>query len=271
MPQEPLPWRWVWVLAASLLVSACAGAPRRYALDTVSNTCRQSPVQCAGMYGSEGARAKAQMAASAGVALASAQRVLDAVTQARVEALLVECAEEALFQVLLRRMGGRNPTPVECHETVAMNARGEPVTRAMQLGQEMHQLARACAHEKLGELLPGHFSLEQRYRYDRQTGQTTLVTPEEEAALLRRGLARELVGTLKPDVVIHRGNPLLAQAVYDFKFPCVSRRGDRDTSWRKYPEGHPYDGYTQKEMYQQVLRLMAEQVWRILPRWGVLP
>jgi hypothetical protein len=28
-------------------------------------------------------------------------------------------------------------------------------------------------------------------------------------------------GTLEPDVVIHTGDPLQVQAVYDFKFRCV--------------------------------------------------
>ncbi len=191
MSQGPLPWRWRWVLAASVLLSGCASAPRRYAIDTVSNTCRQSPVQCAGMYGNEAARAQAQAAASAGVTLASAQRVLDEVTRARIVKVLEACANEARLEVLMRRMDGRSPTAEECREKVETNARGESVTRAMKLGEEMHLVARACAEEKLGELIPGRFSLEQRYRYDSRTGQTTLVTAEAEAALLQRGLSRE--------------------------------------------------------------------------------
>lgn len=259
------------MLAAGVWLSACASAPSRYALDTVSNTCRQSPVQCAGLYGSEAARAKAQAeaAASAGATLASAQKALDEVTRARIVEVLTECANEARLEVLLQRLNGRSPTPEECLDVVETNARGESVTRAMKLGEEMHLLARACAEEKLGELIPGRFSLEQRYRYNRQTGETTIVTPEEEAEILRRGLSRELLGTLKPDVVIHMGNPLLAQAVYDFKFPCA---GDsRKTPWKTYPRGHPHEYITQKKLYQDALNLLEKCVQRILPHWGALP
>jgi hypothetical protein len=166
----------MWVLAVGVLLSGCAGAPRRYALDTVSNTCQQSPVQCAGLYGSEAARARLQVeaAASAGVRLAAAQKVLDEVIRVRIVEVLTECANEARLEVLVRRMKGRSPTDKECREGVETNARGESVTRAMKLGEEMHQFARACAEKKLGELIPGRFSLEQRHGYNRQTGETTL-------------------------------------------------------------------------------------------------
>lgn len=271
MSQGPLLWRWTWVLAVCGVLGACASAPRRYALDTESNTCRQSPVQCAGLYGSEAARAKAQMeaAAAAGATLASAQRVLDAVTRVRIVEVLKECANEARLEVLVRRMKGRSPTAEDCLEVVGTNARGEPVTLAMKLGEEMHQFAQACAEEKLGDIIPGRFVLEQRYRYVRKTGETTLVTPKEEAELLRKGLSRQLSGTLKPDVVIHMGNPLHAQAAYDFKFPCASSSGP--TPWRKYPAGHPHEFLTQKDLYQEALKLLAAYVERILPIWGALP
>ena len=271
MSNGPLLWRLAWVLAAGGVLSACASTPRRYALDTPSNTCRQSPAQCAGLYGSEAARAKAQMeaAAAAGATLASVHKVLDEVTQVRIENVLKECAKEARLEALVRRMKGRSPTAEECLEVVETNARGESVTLAMKLGEEMHLLAQACAEEKLGELIPGRFSLEQRYRFDPRTGQTTLVTREEEAGLLKRGLGRELLGTLKPDVVIHLGNPLLAQAVYDFKFPCAS--SGRDTSWRTYPEGRPHGSRTQKALYEKALKLPAKYIQRILPHWGALP
>lgn len=210
-----------------------------------------------------------EAAASAGVALASVQRALDEVTQTRVVKALKECATEAQLEVLMRRMAGRKPTPEECREVVERNARGESVTRAMKLGDEMHQFARACAEERLGEIIPGRFSLEQRYRYDRQTGRTTLVTREEEASLLRRGLSRELLGTLKPDVVIHLGNPLHAQAAYDFKFPCANVSNPPD--WREYPRGHPHEFLTQKKLYREALNLSEQSIQRISPHWGALP
>ena len=45
------------------------------------------------------------------------------------------------------RMQGRNPTPKECLEKVGQGKLGEPITRAMQLGSEMHKLALQCARD----------------------------------------------------------------------------------------------------------------------------
>lgn len=266
-------WHALWMFTASMFLGAFACAPRNYAFDnSVNSTCRTYPVQCAGLASSEAARARlqAEATASAGASLAAAVKALDELTRDRIVEALTECANEARSEVLERHLGDRNPTPEDCREVVGQE-RGQPITRAMQFGEEMHQLASECARKKLSELIPGRFSLEQRYRYDKQTGQVKVVTREEEEALLRQGLSRELLGTLKPDVVIHTGNPLQAQAVYDFKFPCVNKDGSTNGTWRTYPDGHPYDGSTQKEMYQQVLRVTARQVWRILPRWGALP
>ena len=96
----------------------------------------------------------------------------------------------------------------------------------MRLGTEMHEVARQCAEEELNKLRPGGFSLEQRYRYDSRTGRKKLVSTAEEQALKDSGNQGELRGTVKPDVVIHSGDPLDVQAIYDFKFPCVNPRPD---------------------------------------------
>ena len=130
----------------------------------------------------------------------------------------------------------------------------------------MHEVARACAEERLRRLRPGRYSLEQRYRYDRQTGEKELVTSEEEKALEASGNGGELKGTLKPDVVIHEGDPLDVQAIYDFKFPCVST--DRVPRWTDYPPGHPYHGSNQGDMYEEAL---GPAPMRIVPRLGVVP
>jgi hypothetical protein len=137
----------------------------------------------------------------------------------------------------------------------------------MQLGQEMHTVALRCAAEGLNERLPDRFSLEPCYRYDKQTGRITLVSPEERRALLRQGRSCELVGSLVPDVVIHLGDPLRAQAVYDFKFPCVN--SDVPARWRVYPKEHPHADKTQQEMYREALNVNT--VSRVLPRLGVIP
>jgi hypothetical protein len=133
----------------------------------------------------------------------------------------------------------------------------------MQLGTEKHELALQCAAQKLGALIPGRFSLEQRYRYDRQSRRTELVSPEESRALRQHGCWDELQGTLVPDVVIHTGNPLLVQAVYDFKFPCPSGNKPR---WNSYPRGHPYYESNQGAMYQEALGV---EPFRVAPE-GVI-
>lgn len=135
----------------------------------------------------------------------------------------------------------------------------------MQFGEEMHDLAFRCVREKLGKLRPGGFSVEQRYRYDRATGITTLISPEQVQTLLRQGRGSELRGTLVPDVVLHDGNPLRVQEIYDFKFPCVN--SDEEPSWSKYPPGHPYEEESQGAMYFEALRVEPA---RVVPRIGII-
>ncbi len=268
--------RGLWgVLTASVLLGACAGTPGRGTTlhdglpNTVTSTCRQQPASCINVPGApqlpplSGA---AQVAATAGMTGQVVLRMLDAAEQARVEAVLTECADMARSEILLRRLGERSPSRAECNEVVDRDSRGEPVTRAMLLGREMHQEALKCTEEKLGEVLPDRFSLEPCYRYDPRTGRATLINPEEKQALLRQGRSCELVGTINPDVVIHTGNPLEAQAVYDFKFPCVN--SDRTPQWNTYPRGHPHAGRQQGTVYRDALNT---NVSRVVPRLGVIP
>lgn len=111
------------------------------------------------------------------------------------------------------------PLREECNEQVGEDSRGEPITRAMQLGVEQHQVALQCAEKWLRELKPRGFSLSPRYRYDSTTGKAEHIPRETVNELLKQGRSAELRGTLEPDVVIHRGAPHQVQAVYDFKFP----------------------------------------------------
>lgn len=203
--------------------------------------------------------------ATASGTLNAALRVLDAGMQSRVEEALKECADDARSDVLVRLMGDRSPTPQDCNEVVSTDSRGRPITRAMLLGEEMHRVALRCVEERLSKLRPGGFSLEPRYRYDRPTRSKTLMSPEEVEALLRAGRASELLGTLVPDVVLHAGDPLHIQAVYDFKFPCVNT--DTFQDWRRYPKGHPYAYESQGELYFEAFGVPPHPV---LPRVGVI-
>ncbi len=257
------------VLALAVLVAQCAcvttasrGTPGSYGysnapvgIDSPSATCRNSPSACIALYGKEVASTTAVL-----------KVVIDETTRKSIEEELKKCADLARSEVLLRypkQFKGPAPDAGECKQET--KAQGRRVTWAMRLGIEMHEVARNCAEEALGKMRPGGFSLEQRYRPDMETGEKELVSAEEEQALEESGNGGELKGTLKPDVVIHEGDPLNALAVYDFKFPCVS--SDSVPGWHQYPAGHPFEGFSQGEMYQNFIALL---VARILPRLGVV-
>ncbi|HZH76646.1 MAG TPA: hypothetical protein VEY88_11470, partial [Archangium sp.] len=84
----------------------------------------------------------------------------------------------------------------------------------------------------------------------------------------------ELRGSLKPDVVLHTGDPSNVLAIYDFKFPCVTPREIQElTGWSRYPKGHPHQGTTQEEMYNQLLgpnNISGQNAALVVPRWGVI-
>ncbi|MCP3143490.1 hypothetical protein [Pyxidicoccus xibeiensis] len=202
--------------------------------------------------------------ASATRAGIGALRVLDAATDVLVRQELVACAEHARSQVLIDHMDGKSPTPAQCNEVVHDEKSDRRISRAMLLGCLMHEVALACVGERLGKRLPGRFSLEQRYRYDRQSRSLTVMSKEEVRSLLRLRCGEELRGTLVPDVVIHSGDPLEVLAVYDFKFPCVST--GKVPSWREYEIGHPYQRKTQADLYQEAFGVIPH---RVTPRIGV--
>jgi hypothetical protein len=192
---------------------------------------------------------------------------VDAFQSAReeIEAILEECARQAEDEINRKRLGGRKPGRADCEQVVGKKSNGEAVTQAMRWGLEKHKEARECAGLALRQLIPGQFSLEQRYRFDPATGRKSLVSKEAREQLVRQGREKELEGTLEPDVVIHPGDPLKAWAVYDFKFPCPETN---PPTWSRYPKGHPYQGRSQGEMYQ---RALGQSPSRVTPSDGVIP
>jgi len=256
------------MFVSCLLLGACAGTPSRqraeaYRFDSVSNACRQSPAHCAALAGKEPAGHTLAAAATTGAVVVRALETLD---QELIEATLVECADLARSEVLLRHrqdFAAPSPSREECHQLVK-DAAGRRVSRAMQLGTEMHQVALQCAKERLGQLRPGGFSLEPTYRYDSRSGQTKHLPEEDVVALRESGNGGELLGTIAPDVVIHTGNPLHVQAVYDFKFPCFHLDGM--PQWSRYPPGHPHQGLGQDQVYRVALGAPSP---RVAPRLGV--
>jgi len=255
-----------------LLVAACAGTPERgprghLELDSATSACRQRPELCTHLAGEQAVVPIARSLKVVGSAVRtgiSAVRVLDAAAAALIEQKLVRCAEEARSKVLAERLDGRSPTARECNALVE-DIPGRRITLAMQLGCAMHEVALRCAREELNRLRPGGFSLEQRYRYTRESRKLEAVSENEARALLRQGCGDELIGTLVPDVVIHEGDPLEVLAIYDFKFPCAN--SDKAPPWRVYSKGHPYHPSSQGDMYQEAL---GAQVRRVIPRLGIV-
>jgi hypothetical protein len=258
---------------ALVLLTACTtpvGAHRgdSYSYDnSASAACRQNPANCAALSGKEAAYEPVLQAGTAAASAAAVMAVLDTEARISIERALTDCANMARSEVLLRypkAFRGPAPDANECNQGT-VDAQGRSVTWAMRLGTEMHAVARQCAEEELNKLRPGGFSLEQRYRYDSRTRRKKLVSITEEQALKDSGNQGELRGTVKPDVVIHSGDPLDVRAIYDFKFPCVN--ADDIPDWDSYPDGHPYQGMKQGEIYQ---RILGHEPARITPRWGVI-
>jgi hypothetical protein len=260
-------WHW-WIPAGCVLVGGCAGTPNQrradtYRFDTVSNACRQNPANCAALAGGETASPTLAAAATTGYVVV---RALEDPVRDLIDATLAECADLARSEVLLRHrqdFAAQSPTREECNQQVR-DATGRRVSRAMQLGTEMHQEAFKCVKARLGRLRPRGFSLEPHYRYDSKSGRTTHIPEEDVAALRESGNQGELLGTLAPDVVIHAGNPLHVHDVYDFKFPCSHLDGM--PKWDTYPPGHPHQDIDQGRLYRTALRIGAA---RVAPRLGV--
>jgi hypothetical protein len=53
-----------------------------------------------------------------------------------------------------------------------------------------------------------------------------------------------------PDVVIHTGDPLQVQRVYDFKFPCPK---NNQAQWRTHPPDNPFRFRDQGDAYSMAL------------------
>ncbi|WP_257457873.1 hypothetical protein [Archangium lipolyticum] len=256
------------LLAGCLLLGACAGRPVRgvpshYAQDSLSARCRVNPVYCATATGREVATGPVQTVGTAVASTGVVVAALDEATKPSIKSALEQCADMARTEVLLSHSGtfeGLVPNARECKQ-MTVDAKGRSVTWAMRLGLEMHEAAMKCAEAKLSEMNL-RFSLKQRYRFDRETGEKSLISAKEKEALLRQG-GEELKGTLEPDVVIHDGDPLQVQAVYDFKFKCVNF--DEYPEWRRYPPGHRYEGRLQGDVYKEAF---GPEVHPIGPRKG---
>ncbi|MFY0573309.1 hypothetical protein ACN28S_02125 [Cystobacter fuscus] len=269
------------ILLASIGTSGCY-ADNCTPADTTHSCCVKNrpemPEACDGIEGVEGTDFRSsstpqQVKASSGkgptIAIATAAAtgaaavlvsMSDAVQfkklQEELDRVMEECVDLADRTVDSRRPKGEILDSVRCNEEVGKDADGKRVTRAMQLGNEKHQEASKCVEEKLSRLIEGQFSIEQRYQYDPSTRKLRRVSTEEEQRLIRQGRKHELRGTLKPDVVIHSGDPTQARLVYDFKFPCGN---DKPPTWRVYEKG-AYRDSTQGEKYNEAFGVTPGRV-----------
>jgi hypothetical protein len=263
-------------LCASLLLVACSAsrqsAPRQYAqsVDSATNAGMRNPELITPQVGERipvipplrppppVAGALTATAVAGGQAVIDDSESLDAGVLKRIDKALAECANTARSQMVLKHFNGRSPTREECNEEVGSDSQGKPITRAMRLGVEQHEVALKCAKERLNELKPGGFSISPRYRYDPKTGKATHIPREAVEELLNQGRGAELRGTLEPDIVIHAGKPHQVQAVRDYKFPCVNT--DKWSSWRQYPEGQVHSESNQYDLYWKVLKVEPAMV-----------
>lgn len=268
----PRPWL---ALLGSIWLGACVsapgrGAPSHYARDSLTAVCLRDPKYCATLAGRELTSGPVQTVGTAVASGAAVLQVLQETARENIEEELERCADLARSEVLLRyptEFKGQSPSDAECRG-LTVDGKGRRVTWAMRLGTEMHEVAMECTRKVLSRLRQGGFSLDPCYRYDIQTGVTTFVSCEEVKDLLARGCGDELRGTIRPDVVLHSGNPLDVQAIYDFKFPCVNARKEAPDQWRKYTETSPHRGCTQDQVYKDALEVTPQA---ITPRWGLLP
>lgn len=244
---------------------ACTGVRRRaYAqegFNTATTGCAANPLNCTALTGVVPESGSIAQAIGATGALATVVLIeaLDQAAQAKVDQVVKECTDMARADVLLRLFNGKSPTAEECEEDVALSPQ-KTVKRYFLFGKEMHKAALQCVSERLGKLIPGRFSIEPRYRIDERTRQTTWMSPEEENQILRDQRWVDLEGTLKPDLVIHNGNPRYIQGIYDFKFPC--KNTDEQPQWRK---GRASDGSEDQDvMYREKLGKKPAMVVPIL-------
>jgi hypothetical protein len=242
----------------SALLTACASSPPRSARrDLRLDTETVSRIR----HAAAAAKAVSPLAPAAGRTVASQLAEFAPVlltlldndnAVGELEEQLKECAQLAEREVNAAHFGNRAPTREECGEEVVVDGCGEPITRAMQLGQQKHERALQCAREVLEQLWPATFSIERRYRYYQQTQLVETITREEEARLLAQGCTSQLRRTIKPDLVLHYpdGDLRRSALTLDFKFPCPDTNEPR---WTRYGDSSAFSGYNQGQIYKKAL------------------
>lgn len=250
-------WRLIRVWLACVMLAGCASSPRRggsgeLRLDT-ETAARLRHVAVVGQAGRTAGAGVARVVASqlAEWVPTLLEMLADAKAVEELEERLEECARQAEREVNARYFGQRAPSREECRQQVRVEGCAEPVTRAMVLGQQKHEVALQCAQRVLEALWPAPFSLEQRYRYYPNAKFVETVSREEEARLLAEGCTQELWRTIKPDIVLHADRNLRrGLLIFDFKFPCPPTNEPR---WKDYGDSSAYAGSNQGDVYRDAL------------------
>ena len=247
------PW---WVVWACVMASGCApgglARPSMLMQDSATSGCLRNPACFTTSPGEEAIIPWLARSANAVRTTTAVLRLLEGAELARIETVLVRCAQQASQAVDAEDevLGGRRPSAEECRKVVRQE-NGKDVTRAMELGRKKHLRALDCARLELGKLFPDHVSFEPRYQRDPDTGRWSWLDPRKVREWIELGLTHHLLGSLAPDIVIHAsGNPNQLQNIYDFKFPCPA---DNNPSWSKYRPGHPHHPKSQGDMYEKAL------------------
>ncbi|WP_155893375.1 hypothetical protein [Cystobacter fuscus] len=145
------------------------------------------------------------------------ERALTGAELDHVEKVLKECVAQAHADVNVsyqqpggfKFKNGKFPDDVECKKIVGVDAAGENVTLAQELGRLKHAAAFACVKARLPPIIRDNFAVEPRYKPDPETNGVVLTNKGPK--------------TLHPDFVVHgTRNATDVQCVYELKFPCLS-------------------------------------------------
>lgn len=257
-PRRSASWRLARLLLTSLLLGACATTPGHPGTASRGDLRLDSESVARARYaGLLRGTTLSTTALAVGSTLVLATPVVLAVFHhnqdkvAELQERLEDCARMAEHQVNSEHFGNRPPTRQECGEELEVDGCGEPITRAMLLGRQKHNLALACARDVLTRLWPAPFSIEQRYRYYQHSRVLATISREEEQQLIKDGCTGDLWGSIKPDIVLHSDyNLLQAALIIDLKFPCPPSNPPK---WTKYGPKSAYPGSTQGEVYEEAL------------------
>jgi hypothetical protein len=160
---------------------------------------------------------KIAKASEAAQGLATLERALTSAELDHVETILKDCVAQAHADVNAsyqqtggsRFKNGKFPDDVECKKVIGVDATGENVTLAQELGRLKHAASFACVKARLPSNIRDNFAVEPRYKPDPETNGV---------ALTNKGPK-----TLHPDFVVHgTRNATDVQCVYELKFPCLS-------------------------------------------------